>query len=376
MALHLRVIESHEELHASAAEWSRLLQGAGGTVFLTPQWITSWFAALEGAATPAVLVAEDDTGRWRGVLPMARTRVAWAGSQLGVTDFAGAQVTTSDHLGILAAPADFDDVWACVRPWIDAETRSAHVLRFSGMDDGPTAARVRTLGQQSGWAARGPMREVAPFLTLPRTYEDFESGLSVRRRQRLRRDGRRLQQLGHPIRLCVNDAVRPIEEVIDDMARLHTALWRSRGRAGTLGQVAMHRFVQGFSLEAHRQGWLRLHQLYIGDRMAAAILVLHWGTTASYYQSGWDVAFGQLRVAELVLLHSIRCAIEERMQVYDLLRGDEQYKERFSATAAPQVSFEFAARPLGRIYLLAVSARVRLARLVRSLAQAFSARSP
>jgi CelD/BcsL family acetyltransferase involved in cellulose biosynthesis len=367
MALHLRVIESHEELHASAAEWSRLLHGAGGSVFLTPQWITSWFAALEGAATPAVLVVEDDTGRWRGVLPMARTTLPWGPVRLKVTDFAGAQVTTSDHLDLVTTPADADAVWACMRPWIEAEARSAHLLRFSGMDNGPVAARVRALGTLPGWRTRQPVREVVPFLELPATYEDYERGLSANRRQQVRRFSRRLQQQAEPVRFCTNAEVRPLDEVIGDMTRLHAALWKSRGLPGTLGRRAMDRFVRTFCHAAHEQGWLRLHQLYIGDLMAAGILVLHWGNRACYYQSGWDLTFANLHVGELVLVHSIRCAIEEHMRIYDLLRGGESYKDRYATGSVPQVSYEFAARPIGKLRIFASSGRALLGKLVRRL---------
>ena len=132
VALHLRVIESLEGLRAAAPEWSRLLADAGGNIFLTPQWITSWFTALESAATPAVAVAEDDSGRWVGILPMARTTLPWGSVRLKLTDFAGAQVTTSDHLGLVATQAEADAVWECMRPWI--------VLRDGQWPDGRAGA--------------------------------------------------------------------------------------------------------------------------------------------------------------------------------------------------------------------------------------------
>src|SRR5213083_2194413 len=87
-----------------------------------------------------------------------------------------------------------DAVWECMRPWIEAEARSAHVLRFSGMDNGPMAARVRVLGTRPGWRTREPVREVVPFLELPPTYDEYERGLSSNRRQQVRRFSRRLQQ--------------------------------------------------------------------------------------------------------------------------------------------------------------------------------------
>src|SRR6266851_832253 len=142
----LRVIESLDELRAAAPAWRELLVRADGNVFLTPEWIISWFEALEGAAQPAVVIVEAQ-GRWRGMLPLARAVQRWgpAGAALRVTDFAGAQITTSDHLGLVADAGDHELVWRTIRPWLESEARTTHVLRFSGMDDGATAAAVSDL---------------------------------------------------------------------------------------------------------------------------------------------------------------------------------------------------------------------------------------
>ncbi len=364
----LRVIESLDELRAAAPAWRELLVRADGNVFLTPEWIISWFEALEGAAQPAVVIVEAQ-GRWRGMLPLARAVQRWgpAGAALRVTDFAGAQITTSDHLGLVADAGDHELVWRTIRPWLESEARTTHVLRFSGMDDGATAAAVSDLGRARGWSLRGPIQDVAPALELPATYDAFEQTLSGQRRQHLRRYWRRLQRHAEPIRIGLNGSIRPIAVVLADLTRLHTSLWQSRGLPGTLGDPAMGRFLERFCREAESRGWLRLHQLYVGDRMAAAAVVLHWGHTASYYQSGWDVTMAELQVADLLLAHSVRCAIEDGLLRYDFLRGAEAYKTRFAARPVPQVSYELATQPLGRLYLLTRGARARIGGLLRAI---------
>lgn len=362
----LRVLESLDELRAAAPAWRELLARAAGNVFLTPEWIIAWFEALEGAARPAVVVVEEQ-GRWLGMLPLARAVQRMGPAAFRVADFAGAQITTSDHLGLVAEAADHDLMWRTILPWLESEARTTHVLRFSGMDEGPTAAAVSALGKTRGWSVRGPIRDVAPALALPATYEAFEQTLSGQRRQHLRRYWRRLQRHTEPIRIGLNGSIRPLDVVLTDLTRLHTSLWQSRGLPGTLGDPAMGRFLARFSVEAERQGWLRVHQLYVGERMAAAAVVLHWGQTASYYQSGWDVTMAELQVADLLLAHSIRRAIDEGMRRYDFLRGAEAYKSRFGAVPVPQVMYEVAAQPLGKLFLLTRGARARVGGVLRAI---------
>ena len=361
------MIETLADLRAVAPAWDALLARAGGSVFLTPEWITSWFEALGDAVAPAVVVSHGDQGELRGVLPMARATVPWGPAHLRLTGFAGAQITTSDHLGLICETEQWDRVWPVMRDWIVAESRRADVVRFAGMDDGPTAAALATLGANGGLAARGPLRGVAPALDLPASYEEYEKRLSGQRRQHLRRYWRRLERDAGPIRVAVNAEVRSLDAVLADMTRLHVALWQSRGLPGTLGDPAMQRFLARFCAAALQRGWLRLYQLYSGDRMMAAALVLHWGDTASYYQSGWDVSAAELQVGELLLAHTVRCAIEQGMRRYDFLRGAERYKERFATHPVPQLTYEFAARPTGRLFLAAASARAAVGSALRRL---------
>src|SRR2546430_5923297 len=92
---------------------------------------------------------------------------------------------------------------------------------------------------------------------------------------------------GEPVRFCTNDQTRPLDDVITDMTRLHSALWRSRRLPRTLGQPAVQRFVRLFCHAAHQEGWLRLHPLLPCGRLIPAVVVVYWGRTTCYLQSRW-----------------------------------------------------------------------------------------
>jgi CelD/BcsL family acetyltransferase involved in cellulose biosynthesis len=48
------------------------------------------------------------------------------------------------------------------------------------------------------------------------------------------------------------------------------------------------------------------------------------------YQSGRDPQFDHLRVGRLLIAHTIRCACEDGIGMYHLLRGSESYKAEFA----------------------------------------------
>ena len=69
---------------------------------------------------------------------------------------------------------------------------------------------------------------------------------------------------------------------------------------------------------------------------AAAWLGYRFGNREWYYQSGRDPAFNRWSVGFVLVAHTIREAISDRVRQYRLLRGNEPYKYRF-ATSDPGV---------------------------------------
>jgi CelD/BcsL family acetyltransferase involved in cellulose biosynthesis len=64
---------------------------------------------------------------------------------------------------------------------------------------------------------------------------------------------------------------------------------------------------------------------------AAAVFADRQKSTLSGFLSGWNDEFATLSPGRVIVGYSIRYAIENRFQVYDLLRGAERYKFSFGA---------------------------------------------
>jgi hypothetical protein len=61
----------------------------------------------------------------------------------------------------------------------------------------------------------------------------------------------------------------------------------------------------------------------------AAVYGFRVSDTECYYQAGRDQRWDHYRVGFVVLAHAIREAANDGMSEYRLLRGDEEYKQRF-----------------------------------------------
>jgi CelD/BcsL family acetyltransferase involved in cellulose biosynthesis len=111
---------------------------------------------------------------------------------------------------------------------------------------------------------------------------------------------------------------------------LHNARWRDRGGSDafdTPGLVAFHREFSRIALE---RGWLRLYVLRLDRKSAACLYGFLYGGTFYFYQSGFDSAYRKESVGLVSMGLSIKSAIEEGAEEYDLLHGNEEYKSHWS----------------------------------------------
>ena len=350
----VRVVESVDELEGLAPTWTDLLAvQEDPSLFLTPEWQISWFQAMRQVAAPAVVVVEDADGSVQAILPMARMRVRMGPLRLRVTDLSGSELVLSDHLGLIVHPDNFEKAWESVSDWLHGELRRVHLVRFRGVDQGPFSEAILSAAGKRRWRLREVFRGDVPYIELPGSYEEFEQSLSSNHRQQLRRFRRRLESEQGGVRYYTNDAIRPLEEVLAALTDLHARLWRERGRPGTLTDTRMQDFLGRFCVAAHRRGWLRLHQVWLNGDAVAVMLVVHWGSSAYYYQSGWETKYRRNKLGEQILAHSVRSSIEEGLGRFDLLRGEEGYKERFLTGSAVGLGVDVASGVVGRGVLAA-----------------------
>lgn len=333
-ALTARLLDNREAIVAIDAAWDALSQSGARGISATSAWYEAWIGAFGETVAPRVIAVTDETGVLRGVLPLAVLSRSIGGLRVRVLEMGGESVACGDHLGLIAAAPD-DAVWTAALPLLQSLGRDADVVHLRSLTAATAPGRdLRSLAPTK-WRAAPTMGTVAPRLTLGRSAAAFEQSLSANRRQQLRRRQRALGE-AHPGHAFVcTDGRGPIDTALDDLERLHQALWSSRDVVGAFADPLFGAFVRRFAAAARARGWLRLHQLVIDGETVAALLAYHWEGVGSYYTSGWNPAFAEWHVGELLLAHVIRTAADEGLSSFDLGRGNDAYKARFTAEPVP-----------------------------------------
>ena len=349
---------------ALGTEWTDLLKRSrSDCVFLSHEWLSNWWKHLSDGRELHILTARAD-GRLVGILPLA-LRPRQVGRMMPkVLEFLGSGIVGSDYLDAIVDNA-FEpqtlEAFAC------ALSREGFMIQFSQLREGGSFADelAARLGR-TAWKASIARTNVCPFIPLAgSTWESYLSELGSSQRYNFQRRLKGLEKTGEfrLERATAADCVRSLDVLIE----LHHKRWGTRSEASEAFQTesitAFHReFVQA----AAEKGWLRLLSLWIGNKPVAALYGLQYGSTFSFYQSGFDPEFAKKSVGLVMMGLAIKSAIEEGAAEYDFLHGDEEYKFHWTQKSKELRRVElFPPRARGFLYRHAITANRAARRLAR-----------
>jgi CelD/BcsL family acetyltransferase involved in cellulose biosynthesis len=323
----MRVEFSTDPRDFVARDWTDLvLVDPAATFFHQPRYLKLYWEEFghEGDLLLAFGVEDDVT-----VGAAAFERVGGTLRFLG-----GTEVT--DYMGPVARPGSEDgfakelfDALDTVDGWTDADLRGVPL-------DSPWVERLRGAAEGAGLSVEIGEDSVAPFLSLPATFEDYLAGLPGKMRHEIKRKARKLREEtgGYEV---VRASAETLTEDLDRFVELHRS---SEGPKGKFMEPGMEIFFRRLGKEFLPHGVFRLTFIQIdGDKIAGAI-GFSFGGTLSLYNSAYDRRWSRLAPGMVLVGDLIKEAIDEGCRTFDMLKGDLGYKYRFGATARPVKRFE------------------------------------
>jgi CelD/BcsL family acetyltransferase involved in cellulose biosynthesis len=315
-------------LLALEPEWRRLVErSASNGIFLTWEWISTWWEVFGARYRPHVLVARDDDGTACGIAPLMLGPGPHKSRFLRHVMFIGQEGdVTSEYLDFIVAEGR------------EAEIAPALVRRlFDDRWDALLLGNVRADSVcygafEEALAARGLRfdtlrKRPSPFTTLPSTWKELYDGRSRNFRSRFQYTSNVLARTG-PVETVVAGRDMPLDEALDSLVEL------SRDRWGEAGESFRTPSYEAF----HRKLIPRLHErdallfvfLRANGRLVAARYDFVYAGKAWCYQSGWLREFEKVSLGDLALGKVLELAISRGCREYDFLGGDAHYKRRWS----------------------------------------------
>jgi CelD/BcsL family acetyltransferase involved in cellulose biosynthesis len=287
---------SPQALGTIGAEWTELERLSERPHYsLAHGWLTAWATVYRPRRLLLVRVtARDGTPRALGLIHAEPGR-RWR--------FAGGAV--SPHRRLLC-PEHESAAWAAWGHWLAQHRARWAVLEGSGVPD-------------AAGSVPGARLEPAPefALSLP---EDFDAYLRARS-SGTRRKFNRLARFDAAVR-----EVEPARHAatLERFVALHAARAEQKGERHPVVDGRLCRLL--LALPAASTPHLRLFELTAAGRTLGVTIRIDHGSTAYFYNAGFDPAASAMSPGIVLELASIRDAIESGLARFDLGPGDYRYK--------------------------------------------------
>ena len=341
MAVQIRQVRIFPELEKLKTVWNSV---ASNTPFSSWQWLVTWAENYIREDQLYILVAETSGGGIVGILPLFRDRSVVEGRVLRML---GSGNVCTDYLSLFSLPEYRHEVCQQFALYLTAMVNDhaagwdalllehiaqadTNVCEFTDSMRLHGSELMKTQGQNC-WR-----------IAIPDSWEKYLAEMSKSHRKQVKRIERELIETGKA-RLHTVESETQLKQAMELLVDLHQ---KRRNRLGQIGCFACERFSNFLFMASQRlleAGMLRLHWVEVAGRPVAAEFQLSDGQTTYAYQAGIDPESLELEPGRLIMIATIRQALEAGNRGFDFLRGDEPYKAHFRAKPQPTTTWRMIA---------------------------------
>jgi CelD/BcsL family acetyltransferase involved in cellulose biosynthesis len=333
-----------ERRNTWAAGWNELLEkSAADTVFLTEEWLTSWWDAYRGSRELVLLYCFDGD-ELVGIAPFClvpvRTELQVS---LSVLRIVGDGTFDSDHLDFISAPGQEVRVVRAVFDWLTSNGHVWDLLELGSVrETSPTMVAIAHELGARGWRSRSRTEDHA-IISLPDTWEKYLAQLSSQMRSSVRRKERSLVA-EHAVVFTLCEREADIPRYLEQLFLMHADRWQARGQRGSFENDGRRALYDAIARRALARGWLHLGLLEVDGEPAAVEFGLCYHRRHVFLQSGFATKLGPLSVGVVCKSHVLRSLIAKGVRSYDFLHGGDAYKQKWGTQNATHRQLR-AARP-------------------------------
>jgi CelD/BcsL family acetyltransferase involved in cellulose biosynthesis len=323
-------IENREGFRGLRKEWNMLLESsASNCIFLTWEWLYTWWEHLSGSRRLLILAVRAEDGRLMAIAPFAiRPPALMDLTPFATVEFLGTGSIGSDYLDIIARRGNEPAVCSALAEYLRQRKLSICFAQVSA--ESSISREIADRLSELRWNLGIWQTNRCPYIRLSgHTWDSYLATLGSAHRYNL---GRRIRRLNADFKVdferAETDAQR--EAAMRALVALHNLRWQTRGGSDALNRRSLVDFHDDWTRLALERGWLRLFVLRLNDRPAAVLYGLRYSSTFYFYQSGFDPDCSKHSIGLVSLGLSIKHAVEEGASEYDMLHGNEGYKAHWA----------------------------------------------
>ena len=302
--------------------------------FLRWEWLGSWARSYGNVYRPLILLVRQGE-EIIGVAPWCIENRISIGRTL---QFMGSGKACTDHLTLLVDKENQEEVCKVAAKWL-AQVHERNDLPSSlqwdaiewvGIDAGdPVIDELVVAMGSEGLQVERSEGLGCYGIELPATWDEYVQRRSKSGRREIRQSMKPITE--GLVELHAIQTIDQLNQYWDDFVSLHQRRRHASGTTGCFDHYPFGDFLRLAAEELLQVGLLKFVVATQGNRPVAAQFALADENNWYFYQSGMDPDAASLRPGMGIFCYAIRETIESGRQRFDMMRGDEPYKQRWRA---------------------------------------------
>jgi CelD/BcsL family acetyltransferase involved in cellulose biosynthesis len=301
-------------------DWTELLEAsASNGLFLTWEWLYVWWKHLsEGRRLSIIAVRRG--GQLIAIAPLVLRR----GGLNDSLEFLGTGSVGSDYLDFILRRGFEEEGLRALTDYFAEKAYRFELVQtpMRSCSAGQMAQRLK----QGGWRLDEKKTDNCPYIHLSgQSWWSYLATLSRSCRYNFQRSLKNLMKQ-HTVHFEQAGSEAQRREALRILILLHRLRWQHRGGSNAFHTPALLAFHEEWSRLALERGWLRLFVLWLDGEPAASLYGFLYHGRFYFYQSGFDPRYSRQSVGMVTMGLTIRYAMEQGAEEYDMLHGGEPYK--------------------------------------------------
>jgi CelD/BcsL family acetyltransferase involved in cellulose biosynthesis len=325
----LRVITSHSELATLHEEWNALLErSVSDTVFLTWEWMYTWWECFSENKKLFVIVAEDE-GAIIGIAPLHITRSRYFGLRtLRHIEFLGTSGVITEYLDFIIQKGQEQELVPALLNFLFKNSSEWDALNLVSMkQDALNLQLIKEYCKEKGLQSWEYASRIAPYIELPASMDEYMQSLSNNSRWRFRKQRKTLEN-GRNVELLETKDKKAVAPDFTTIMQLHQKRWEQKGGPGSFAEerVGFLKFHKTIVQRFFDNGWLYLLRLLVDGIPTAGHYNYFYHNKVYYHSIGFDPEWAEYNVGSVLQLLAVEDSIGKGAKEFDFLSGNEPYK--------------------------------------------------
>jgi CelD/BcsL family acetyltransferase involved in cellulose biosynthesis len=323
-ATRIKEVKSYSDFIAMKDRWKYVLERSEHSVFSTWEWLSTWWKYFGKNKQLLILVAKENE-RIVGIAPLMYSVYTMFGLRQGKIELIG--TPHSDYNDFILT----DKQQNCMQLFLNYLNSLSENWSSLELTDIPENGNFISSLHKISSSIR-PLHK-CPYAPLPKSYDALLSGLKRKHRKELGRNLRRLEKEGFKVDFVDYSRTSKIADGMNTLFDLHQKRWKQKGFSGVFADQDVRSFNLDIARLFSKEGWLGLYSLELSGKPVAMLYGFKYKHKYYAYISGIDPVYCKYSVGNLLFLQVMNKCIQDKIAVFDFMRGAEDYKDRWSTIA-------------------------------------------